>query len=138
MAQLIMPPPEVPVTAPVPVVPNARVVEAVPVVQLAEVFTLKPAGKEAVPEVPMLLKFSVVGDPKAVIDTCPHPTCVSSVITSSEITLRSGCKNLIIRMDWMIEDECIGKRNSVLVGKYSIRLCYDIIINRLTRLYTES
>lgn len=68
-AQLMMPPPEVPVTAPVPLVPYATVVANVAVDQSGLVAaTLNPDGKVAVALLPIALKFSVTGELE-VIDT---------------------------------------------------------------------
>jgi tRNA G37 N-methylase Trm5 len=68
-----MPPVEVPVSTPVPLVPAASVVAVLASEKVVAVLLpiLKPEGSEAVAELPIPSKFSVVGVTVLVTLTCP-------------------------------------------------------------------
>ena len=77
MAQFIAPPVEVEVTAPVPVLPYARVVALVPVDQSVPI--LKPVGKVAVADVP-IVNVSLYAVPKETKLTCPNTSILEKAV----------------------------------------------------------
>jgi hypothetical protein len=97
LPQFITPPVDVPVTMPIPVVPYASVVAVVPVDQLAEVFTLKPVGRVAVPELPIPSKLCRTGVFTAFILCCPIPTFQLNSRTKIKVN-EHALGNLLVKL----------------------------------------
>ena len=107
LAQLITPPLDDPVTAPVPVVPYARVVAAVPIDQSEPI--LKPEGNVAVPELPIPSKFSVNGVPVDVMElTAKNIGAIGSVLLLGLVVLFGS--GLVLRT---ADSERVRPRNSL-------------------------
>jgi hypothetical protein len=89
LAQLMVPPLDDDVTAPVPVVPKAKVVAVVPVDQSVPI--LNPVGSVAVPLLPIESKFWGNAVPVLVILICPAAMPLIRARQDSNATIKPIC-----------------------------------------------